>query len=86
MIRVNLLGLPKPKKRAPVVTLEGSRSLVLLIVVLVLVALVQFYRYGVLQEDEKKLAKTILDQQAEKIRLESIRGEVEKFAAQNNFC
>ena len=82
MIRVNLLGLPKPKKRAPVVTLEGSRSLVLLVVVLVLVALVQFYRYGSLQAEETRLTMLIQDQQAEKVRLESIKIEVEKFTAQ----
>ena len=82
MIRVNLLGLPKPKKRAPVVTMEGSRSLILLLVVLALVVLVQFYRYGRLQTESTVLAKKVQDEQAEKLRLEGIRGAVEKFTSQ----
>ena len=83
MIRVNLLGLPKPKKRrVPVVTLEGWRSLVLLLVVLVLVAVVQFLRFGRLQDQDKKLSRLIQDRQAEKVRLEGIRSEYEKFSKQ----
>lgn len=82
MIRVNLLGLPKQKKRAPVVTLEGWRSMVLLVVVLVLVAVVQFVRYNQLQTEQQALQKLIQDRQAEKARLQTIRAEVEKFQSQ----
>ncbi len=82
MIRVNLLGLPKAKKRAPVVTLEGGRALVLLILVLALVAMVQFFRYGRLQEEDKKVSKLIRDEQTEKIRLEGVRSEYERLLRQ----
>lgn len=82
MIRVNLLGLPKPKKRAPVVTLQGGRSLALLVVILVLVAVIQVFRYGRLQQQEKTLTKLVRDRQTEKIRLEGVRSEYEKLLKQ----
>ncbi len=82
MIRVNLLGLPKRRKRAPVVTLQGGRSLALLIAVLVLVAIIQFIRYGRLQDDDKELSKLVLDRQTEKIRLEGVRSEYERLLKQ----
>jgi len=82
MIRVNLLGVPKPKRRAPVVTLQGGRSLALLVVVLVLVAVIQVFRYGRLQERDKTLTKLVRDRQTEKIRLEGVRTEYEKLLKQ----
>ena len=83
MIRVNLLGLPKQRKRQmPTVTLEGWRSLVLLVVALLVVVAVQFVRYGRLQDEDKKLTKRVQEIQAEKVRLEGIRGQVEKFSKQ----
>jgi Tfp pilus assembly protein PilN len=83
MIRVNLLGLPKPKKRhAPVLILQGWRSLVLLLAILVLVGLVQFLRYGRLQAEDLRVSKLVRDRQAEKVRLEGIRSEYEKFSSQ----
>ena len=83
MIRVNLLGLPKPKKRrAPVVTLEVWRSLVLFVGLLCLVAVVQYVRYGRLQNEDKRLTKLVKDTQAEKVRLEGIRSEYERFSRQ----
>ena len=83
MIRVNLLGLPKQRKRQmPTVTLEGWRSLVLLVVALLVVVAVQFVRYGRLQDEDKRLTKLVQDEQAEKVRLEGIRSQVEKFSKQ----
>ena len=82
MIRINLLGLPKPKKRKPIVTLQGWRSLVLLAAVLMLTGVVQFLRYGRLQDDGKRIAKLIADRTAEKNRLEGVRSEYEKFSRQ----
>jgi type IV pilus assembly protein PilN len=85
MIRVNLLGLPKPKKRVkPVITLDGGRLLVLLVVVLILVAVIQFMRYGRLQDEDKKFTRLIQDEQAEKVRLQGMRAEYEKFSQQKD--
>ncbi len=83
MIRVNLLGLPKQKKRrAPVVTLQGWQKLVLLLAILVLVGVVQYMRLGRLQENDQRVTKLIKDKTAEKARLEGIRGDFEKFSTQ----
>jgi len=82
MIRVNLLGLPKPKKRAPVVVMDGARSAILLAVILVIVAAVQFVRYNRLQAETTRLEKLVQDERAEKARLEVIRAEYDRFAAQ----
>lgn len=82
MIRVNLLGLPKKRVRAPVVTLQGGRSLALLVAVLMVIAAVQFLRYRKLGQDEALLTKLVRDRQAEKVRLEGVRTEYEKLLAQ----
>jgi len=82
MIRVNLLGLPKPKKRAPTVTLEGRGPLVVLLVVLVLVGGWEYWRYGRLQQQGVDLDSQIRDLQAEKVRLEAVRAEYETFSKQ----
>ena len=82
MIRVNLLGLPKPKRRKPVVTLAGSRALALLILVVALVLILQFFRYGHLQEADKKVSQQIRNAQAEKVRLEGVRTEYERLLRQ----
>ena len=81
MIRVNLLGLPKTRKRAraPVVTMEGSRSLILLVVVLVVVAGLQFYRYRGLQADSVRLDEQVRTFTAEKANLDRIKTEYETF-------
>ena len=82
MIRVNLLGLPKARKRAraPVVTMEGSRSLILLVVVAVLVAGIQFYRYRSLQAENVRLGEEIQRLTAEKANLDRIKVEYETFS------
>lgn len=83
MIRVNLLGLPKPKKkRAAAVSIEGGRTLGILGVVLLLVAGIEYYHYGRLQNEEKDLTAQILKLQAEKTHLEVIRADYEKFSRQ----
>lgn len=57
MIRVNLMGLPKERRRirGPVVTLEGGRSLILLVVVLAAVAGSAYYRHQDLQLQVQQL-------------------------------
>ena len=83
MIRVNLLGSPKPKKkRGAAVSFEGGRTLGILGVVLLLVAGVEYFHYGLLQKQDKDLAVQIQKLQAEKTRLEVIRSDYEKFSRQ----
>lgn len=83
MIRVNLLGLSKPKKkRAAAVSIEGGRTLGVLAAVLLLVAGVEYFHYGRLQKQDKDLVVQIQKLQAEKSRLEVIRADYEKFSRQ----
>jgi type IV pilus assembly protein PilN len=83
MIRVNLLGLPKPKrKRGAAVSFEGGRTLGILGVVLLLVAGVEYFHYGRLQKQDKDLSVQIQKLQAEKSRLEVIRSDYERFSRQ----
>ena len=83
MIRVNLLGLPKPKKkRGAAVSFEGGKTLGILGVVLLLVAGVEYFHYGQLQKTDLELTLKIQTLQAEKTRLEGIRSDYEKFSRQ----
>src|SRR3954470_11243771 len=84
MIRVNLLGLPKKKSRAPVVTLQGQRSIALLALIVVAVGAVQFYRFGKLQQEETRVTRLIRDRPAEKVRLEGVRGDYERLLKQKD--
>ena len=83
MIRVNLLGLPKPKrKRGAAVSFEGGKTLGILGAVLLLVAGVEYFHYGRLQKQDKELTVQIQERQAEKTRLEVIRADYERFSRQ----
>jgi Tfp pilus assembly protein PilN len=82
MIRVNLLGLPKPKRRAAAVSFEGGKTLGILGAVLLLVAGAEYFHYGRLQKQDKDLAVQIQKLQAEKSRLEVMRADYEKFSRQ----
>jgi len=77
MIRVNLMGLPKQRKRArgPVVTLEGGRSLILLAVVVLVVAGIAYYRYQNLQQQVQDLDMQVMDLQRELADLNRIKQE-----------
>ena len=78
MIRVNLMGLPKQRKRArgPVVTLEGGRSLILLVVVVAAVAgYAYFYRYQALQQQVQDLDMQVTELQRELADLNRIKQE-----------
>lgn len=79
MIRVNLLGLPKTKKRAraPVVTMEGWRALIPLVLVLVVVAGAQFWRYRGLQAEGVRLAQETQRLEREKTELAVVSAEYE---------
>ena len=82
MIRINLLGLPKPRKRAPVVTLEGGRPLVILVVVLAAVGAAQYWRYHNLEAEGLVLDQQVQQLQEEKARLARIRTEYDTFSRQ----
>src|SRR3990172_1638757 len=84
MIRINLVGGPKQRRRvrAPVVTLEGGRALIVLVVVLVLVAGIQFWRYRNLQSEIVRLDEQIASLEREKADLGRIRAEYETFSKQ----
>ncbi len=77
MIRVNLLGLPKPKKRAPAVSMEGWVPLAFLLVALVLVGGGEYWRYGRLQEQGRELTMQTQKLQVEKEQLEKVQREYE---------
>lgn len=82
MIRVNLLGLPKQVKRAPVVSIEGGRVLIIFALVCALIAGAQFFRYNMLQLEDQRLTEQIQESKAEKARLENVRAEYEKLLSQ----
>lgn len=77
MIRVNLMGLPKERKRVrgPVVTLEGGRSLILLVVVVVAVAGYAYFRYQGLQQEVQRLDMQVSELQRELADLNRIKQE-----------
>jgi len=77
MIRVNLMGLPKERKRlrGPVVTLEGGRSLILLVVVLAAVAGSTYIRHQRLQEQVQVLDMRKMELERELADLNRIKQE-----------
>ncbi|OFV98978.1 MAG: hypothetical protein A3F68_13355 [Acidobacteria bacterium RIFCSPLOWO2_12_FULL_54_10] len=84
MIRVNLLGLPKQRKKAahalPTISMEGSRALVLLVIVLVAVAGFQYYRHRGLQSEGAVLATQLQDLERERADLSRIKEEYDRFS------
>ena len=79
MIRVNLIGVQRARRRvrAPVVTMEGRSGLIILAVVLVVVVLAQFYRYQSLQDESARLDQEIQRLNQEKTELARVRSEVD---------
>ena len=77
MIRVNLMGLPKQRKRArgPAVTLEGGRSLILLVVVVAVVAGYAYFRHQSLQQQLQDLDVQVTELQRELADLNRIKQE-----------
>ena len=84
MIRVNLLGVPKTKRRrarAPVVVAPGSGMvMVLFIGALVAVAAVQWWRYGALQEEGVRLDQQVQTLEREKVELAQVQSQYETFS------
>lgn len=83
MIRVNLLGVAKAKRRrvrAPIIEPGGGLMLGLLVGVIVLVAAVQWWRYGNLQEEGRRLDGEIQRLTAEKAELAQVQAQYETFS------
>ncbi|MBI3896061.1 MAG: PilN domain-containing protein [Acidobacteria bacterium] len=85
MIRVNLLGVGRAKKKraaiaAPTITLGGGRTLILLVVVLVAVAGMQYWRYRGLQSESAGLDTQKQQLEREKADLARIRAEYDTFS------
>jgi type IV pilus assembly protein PilN len=83
MIRVNLLGVAKAKRRrarAPIIEPGGGLMLGLLVGVIVVVAAVQWWRYGKLQEEGKQLDVQVQRLTAEKAELAQVQAQYETFS------
>ena len=83
MIRVNLLGVAKAKKRrvrAPIIEPGGGLVLGLLFGVVVVVAAVQYYRYGKLVEEGIQLDQQVQRLTAEKAELAQVQAQYETFS------
>ena len=85
MIRVNLLGEPKKKKRAAMPALQlapagGGMILGLLLGVMVIAAGVQWYRLGKLNEQTVELDTKIAALQREQAELAQVQSQYETFS------
>src|SRR5712692_1422413 len=78
MIRINLLGQPRPKARRRAGPLEGSLQMVLLVVALVLAGGALVIHYGMIRSDLSAQQKKISELQAERTRLQQIKADVEQ--------
>ncbi len=78
MIRINLLGQPRPKARRRPGPLEGSLQMVLLVVALVLAGGALVIHYGMIRSDLSAQQKKISELQAERTRLQQIKADVEQ--------
>ncbi len=78
MIRINLLGQPRPKARRRPGPLEGSLQMVLLLVALVLAGGALVIHYGMIRSDLSSQQKKISELQAERTRLQQIKADVEQ--------
>ncbi len=82
MIRINLLGQPRPKARRRPGPVEGSLQLVFLLVALVLAGAFLGVHYGVMKRDLADKQKEISKLQADRTRLQLIKAEVEQLERQ----
>ncbi len=84
MIRVNLLGVPRAKRRrmrAPIVVAPGGGvALGLLIGVIVVVAGVQLWRYRALQGEGAQLQEQVQSLEREKAELAQVQAQYETFS------
>jgi type IV pilus assembly protein PilN len=78
MIRINLLGQPRPKARRRPGPLEGSLQMVLLLFALVLAGGALVIHYGMIRSDLSAQQKKISELQVERTRLQQIKADVEQ--------
>jgi len=83
MIRVNLLGVAKAKRRrirAPMIAPGGGMMLGLLVGVMVVVAAAQVWRHGQLQAEGTRLDQQVRKLTAEKAELGQVQSQYETFS------
>jgi type IV pilus assembly protein PilN len=83
MIRVNLLGVVRAKRRrarAPIIEPGSGLMLGLLVAVIVVVGAVQWWRYGKLQEEGQRLDVQVQRLTAEKAELAQVQAQYETFS------
>ena len=78
MIRINLLGQPRPRARRRPGPVEGGLQLVFLAVALGLAAVALFVHWGVLKNDLSGVQKEISGLQADRTRLQQVKAQVEQ--------
>jgi len=79
MIRINLLGQPRPKKqRAGGAPLDITAQIIGLVIALVAAGAFLFYHYNQMHDELAKYKESISKQQAELARLNGVKAEVER--------
>lgn len=78
MIRINLLGQPRPKARRRAGPVEGGIQAVFAIVAVVLAAVILFIHWGLLRSDLSKTQAHVSQLQAERTRLQAVKAQVEQ--------
>lgn len=78
MIRINLLGQPRPRARRRPGPVEGGLQLVFGLVAVGLAAVALFIHWGVLRNDLSNVQKSISQLQAERTRLQVVKAQVEQ--------
>ncbi len=82
MIRINLLGQPRPRAARRAVPLEATLQLLLLVLSLVFASGVLWYHWWQMNQDVKKKQEQIRSLTSEKARLENLKRQVETFDRQ----
>ena len=79
MIRINLLGLVRPKLKAKAVPLEAKLQILFLVLAVVFAAVVVTVHWYTLREDVKKLEDSISLLNAQKVRMAQLQKEIDQF-------
>jgi Tfp pilus assembly protein PilN len=78
MIRINLLGQPRPKARRRPGPVEGGLQLVFGMVAVGLAIVALIIHYGVLRNDLSNVQKSISQLQSERTRLQAVKAQVDQ--------
>ncbi len=78
MIRINLLGQPRPKARRRAGPAEGGVQVVFGLVAVGLAVVALIIHYGVLRNDLSNVQKSVSQLQAERTRLQVVKAQVEQ--------